>query len=72
MKDAEGSNNEIDPKIWESFKQDFKRRPWKYMSTLEIDPEIEEALKPEKQFRKGWVYGYVIVIVGIALSFVFW
>jgi hypothetical protein len=70
MKDVEESNNEIDPKIWESFMQDFKRRPWKYMSLLDIDPEIKEALKPGKQLKRGWVYGYVVIIVGITLYFV--
>jgi len=35
-------------KIEGVLKDEFKKRPWRYMSFLEIDPEITEALKLEK------------------------
>ena len=53
-------------KIEEQLKSDFKRRPWRYMSFLEIDPEILEALKPEKVPLKALnKWSFFSVFVGI-------
>jgi hypothetical protein len=58
-------------KIEGALKIDFKRRPWKYMSLLEIDPELAKALEePKGEPKTWWVYIYVFILVGITLYYV--
>jgi len=70
-----------DPEIKDALKKisgalmnEFKKRPWRYMNLLEIDPEIQQALnvteKPSLTKVFVVVCMYVVGLVGLALFYV--